>query len=561
MGVPGLYKWIITHTDVLHSLKDMRDKCSLYLDLNGLIHPAARSSVGQSYEEISDAVILKLDALLHTVEIHDLFIAVDGVAPAAKMQQQRARRYKSSDERKKMQELAVKYARDGVSNVDYNMISPGTEFMDLLDQKLMKYILTLTLTYPVIYQGWKIPGEGEHKIINHIRQLKPLKSPMPQTPIVIYGLDADLIQLALLHAPNSYLLRENVEFVGINHIPEGDYIFLSIKKLHEELAWAMNPNRSVNELSKMNINSFLSASYMGAQGTIKAQGIISAQGIIKDTELVADYVCLCNFMGNDFLPHSPAFSIRETNTLGTLIYGYKIIRTRLNEGLVTNKEINVKFLKALVLLFAGIEHKMLLMHKHNHNHKPFYRSYADPYLREIDEYMIINGKNIDFSSSTWETDYYNTTKTDRDSGVQSYYKGLFWTHEYYTSGVKDWSYAYSEFAAPLLRDLARITFAPVVQIHSEPVSPIMQLLCILPPDSAALLPKSVRILMTDKNSPCLYFYPIFITLLTAGKRYRHECPPFLPPIDKDLLLRALNSLSGAPVDHSELRSRTVRIEQ
>mmetsp|Transcript_31295 Transcript_31295/g.28465 ORF Transcript_31295/g.28465 Transcript_31295/m.28465 type:complete len:126 (-) Transcript_31295:2480-2857(-) len=103
------------------------------------------------------------------------------------------------------------------SKFDSNTITPGTEFMDRLS-KAIKFFITERINTNPLYKNLKcmfsdalIPGEGEHKMLEFIRQQRALDDYDPNTSHCIYGADADLIMLGLsTHEPHFYILRETV---------------------------------------------------------------------------------------------------------------------------------------------------------------------------------------------------------------------------------------------------------------------------------------------------------------------------------------------------------------
>ena len=110
---------------------------------------------------------------------------------------------------------------------------------------------------------------------------------------------------------------------------------------------------------------------------------------------------------------------------------------------------------------------------------------------------------------------------------------MYWTAEYYFSGVKNWRWQYNHNHGPLLTDLVewiRKNDEPKVNTCNEPVSQTVQLLGIFPSRSAELIEKKYRELMTSIESPILYMYPLDYKIDTLFKRYNWLCQP-IPKID------------------------------
>lgn len=241
----------------------------------------------------------------------------DGVAPRAKMNQQRSRRFKAALESKQEKELARSkleedLARGRISLAEYeqqkaadtmgwhfdrNCITPGTEFMDNVAKALRFYAYERTTTNPawkniqVIISDASVPGEGEHKIMDWIRKQKSQPNYDPNTKHVLCGLDADLIMLGLaLHEPHFTILREFVAFGKPNP--------------HERTS------REAGQPEVHHPYQFLRLSILREYLEIDLR--VNGLNFPWDLErAIDDYVFLCFFVGNDFLPHMPTLDIRE----------------------------------------------------------------------------------------------------------------------------------------------------------------------------------------------------------------------------------------------------------
>lgn len=181
-------------------------------------------------------------------------MAIDGVAPRAKLNQQRSRRFRSAME---LVEATKNIPKDqqgdrSVAVFDSNCITPGTDFLAKVSAYIQYFIRKKIKEDPdwrnlqVIFSGHDIPGEGEHKIMQHIREMRAQPNYQPNTRHCIYGQDADLIMLGLVtHEPHFTILREVVNFNFFNNkntlkavkkfTKESDFQLLHLSILREYL--------------------------------------------------------------------------------------------------------------------------------------------------------------------------------------------------------------------------------------------------------------------------------------------------------------------------------------
>jgi len=483
MGIPAMFSYIIrNHVNIIKKLEcSTMQVNNLYLDCNSIIYDAVRSVdfsslVESDVDTIISSVCLKIDEYISQLKPDkNVFIAFDGVAPVAKLDQQRSRRYKSIYQNTIMRSIFKSTSPDPWNTT---AITPGTIFMKRLNEKIYerykdasKYGLE-----KIIISGSNEYGEGEHKLFQYIRSFPDEHQ---DVNTVIYGLDADLIMLSINHLPISnkiYLFRETPEF---------------IKSINSEL----EPNASyimdIPELAKaitLNMNN-------GLQLTTE-----------QEKNRIYDYIFLCFFLGNDFMPHFPSINIR-TGGVDKMLNAYKATIGCTNENLTDGKTIFWKNLRKLVKFLADNEELNFKNETKNRDKRERFvmadMTPEDKYKKfdAIPNYERSLEKYINPYKSNWQTRYYRSLfniDIDDDSRRQiciNYLEGLEWTMKYYTTGCPDWRWCYKYNYPPLLCDL--IHFIPffetemVAKKPPKPVTELVQLCYVLPRQSLHFLPEKL----------------------------------------------------------------------
>ena len=256
---------------------------------------------------------------------------------------------------------------------------------------------------------------------------------------IVYGLDADLIMLALNHLPVSkriYLYRETPEFIksidrDLN--PNESYL-LDIPELSRVIIKTMNNGRRPNNKQQVN--------------------------------RLYDYIFICFLLGNDFLPHFPSVNIR-TKGIYKLLAAYKNILGKSDKNLTNGKKIYWDNFYKFIEYLADEEHNNLkneysIRDKMEKRQFPC-ESIDDKKQRYLNAPILNRCKEryMNPYSYGWEGRYYDTlfesyNSKDFVSDVcMNYMEGLEWVMKYYTSGCVDWRWKYNYNYPPLFVDLLR----------------------------------------------------------------------------------------------------------
>lgn len=524
MGIPFMFSYIIkNHGNIISKLSCNTIQIdNLYLDCNSIIYDAVyKMDASITNEHMTNEII---SVVIHNIKdyitllkpTNSVFIAFDGVAPVAKLEQQRSRRFKS------LYQNAISRSIMKSTNPDpwnTTAITPGTVFMKLLDERVKNAFTTPSTFHlkSILFSGSNEYGEGEHKIFKYIRD-HPVEHQTKNT--VIYGLDADLIMLSINHLPiasNIYLFRETPHFIqSINAElePNENYV-LDIPELAKAITLDMNNG---NELTTQQHNN-----------------------------RIYDYILLCFFLGNDFMPHFPSINIR-TGGVDKMIQAYKATIGGTNDNLTDGKTIFWKNVRKVVQFLATNEHDFL---KQEHKIRDRREKNTLPDRTPEEKLNQFNNmptfersveKFINPYKDNWQRRYYQSlfdVEINEDRRRQicvNYLEGLEWTMKYYTIGCPDWRWSYQYSYPPLLCDLMQ--YIPyfdtefVANKPDNPVTELVQLCYVLPRQSLQFLPEQLyKSLVREK----LHWYGTDCEFHWAYCKYFWEAHPNLPYIDVDEL--------------------------
>ncbi|RMZ79754.1 hypothetical protein DV738_g3128, partial [Chaetothyriales sp. CBS 135597] len=315
--------------------------------MNGIIHNCTHNDSDSATFRLTEdkmfiAIFNYIENLFSKIKPKRLFfMAIDGVAPRAKMNQQRSRRFRTALDAEKAREKAIKEGLELPKDpFDSNCITPGTEFMAKLSEQL-KYFISKKVTedtdwqgVEVVLSGHEVPGEGEHKIMEYIRQAKAQPGYDPNVRHCLYGLDADLIMLGLLsHDPHFCLLREEVTFGR------------SQTRRHKELE-----HQNFYLMHLCIVREYLELEFQELQQPGALEFPYDMERIIDD------FILMAFFVGNDFLPNLPNLHINE-GALALMFQKYKEILPSLGGYINEHGVINLSRLAVLLDNLSVVEER------------------------------------------------------------------------------------------------------------------------------------------------------------------------------------------------------------
>lgn len=530
MGIPYYFYVLMKNYPKILHVTTPKECTDFFVDFNGAIHHVANSVLADAEcSDVDQAVItgtwdylMKCTGIVQPSQM--VHICTDGVAPIAKIFQQRKRRFLSVWRKQRESHISTSW--------DRNAISPGTPFMSKLHAHISHYIRERDVHNNIhfFYSSSEDAGEGEHKIFARISTLPN------DAKIIVHGLDADLIMLSLIsHHPNIYLMREPSGAYKDMQTNDG-FMYVDVDKLRHAILHDLKTHYQWDIVSSSVVDDIYSK---------------------EACEIIESYVVLCSILGNDFLPHPPTLPLKK-NGHEQLLLAAKEAWHKHDRLVLPGCNVNMRFIGEVLSILAQSEDVDLWkLNEEYLKRKPFEKE-DDP----LDPYPLIHKDEIckviyKSAPNKWRTFYYKHlfhAKLHDTSVIATscrlFAQGIVWVYRYYKRFSKDAEWYYPYNFAPSLRDIANyitglsgeeeksLTDKFTTHANNGFLHPHAQLLCIMPLESASILPKPVQ----DAMKLTAHMFPSDFHIQTYMKIHLWECTPVLPTLDIKCFLKALKQI-------------------
>jgi len=497
MGVPRFFSWVNNNYNVI--IDSIIKPNEFYFDLNCLLHPKCFEVAGEVLKENPNydldknqdkleakmyaKIIEYMEEILDFIQPKDLiYIAIDGVAPMAKMKHQRLRRFKSVKEQEIRNEIILMHNNPIIKKWSNSVITPGTNFMKKLAILLLKFSKEYQPKYQsknvnIILSTSNTHGEGEHKIHQYLKE-QPKQDNIPTR--VVYGLDADLLFLTLAtHLPKLYILREAI------HIDD----------------------KSTKKFLMVDMDLLKTGIFEEIQSKTKKE--------LNIKDVINDYIIMGFLLGNDFLPNIPSLSLSPIHP--KLENGLDILLKIYPEYIENNDYINSGNLITFMEILANLEenHFKTIYQRGRITQKTNETDPCKLALFQLDNLTLsdVNFLNIGKDDpQIYKKRYYNYffPKMKINDICKEYLEGISWVKHYYLKDCPDWLWLYKHHQAPFISDIYQYLIKnqlPEIKIidNKYSIKPLEQLIMVIPPEFANILPVECRTIF--KNSNLQKYFP------------------------------------------------------
>jgi 5'-3' exonuclease len=554
MGVPSFYRWLTINKEKYKCKNVIIDEFVVkpdvidyfMIDGNGSFHMCLKyiidefkdgnknnriKNIDNPRKEIIQQTIKSftelVDYMISVLDCKHVFIAVDGVAPVAKISQQRQRRYKYLFDSKLKSESSELYNTS--SKLNKNMIlepniplrsielTPGTDLMETMHLAIKNYVKKYdNKNIKMMYSSYHSEGEGEHKILQYIKQ--HISS---DKTIIIYGLDADLIFLSLSIGKNYniYIMREAQIFKGeeVNLTETIAYNYIDVSKLHI---------------------------------------LIENIGISTN-----DFILLCFLVGNDFIPRLISIDIKKhglDKIIDTFLRTFQVQLTQSNnENSILVREYIENNKKIFKINHGGLLH---FLRKLQWTEKFVWSNINRKKNENVDNNKLMNdyisGKTenvefldrIQFSSKSEFYNYYlgisTINEVDIKNIVNNYMTGIEWCFHYYFNKCPSFTtFSYNFLIAPLIEDI--VNYYPkeiIIKKDTITLKPVEQLLIAIPFDTYKYVIEESIIDKFKNNLEIGYMMPLNFNIDVNKESVYWKCSVKIPPIEYYDFIHGVNKL-------------------
>lgn len=531
MGVPRFFSWVSKNYSVI--INPIQKPNEFYFDLNCLLHPTCFSVANEIYKQketisndvletkMFNRIIEYMTEILDYIQPTDLiYLAIDGVAPMAKMKHQRLRRFKSVKEQEIRDQILTNYKQEIPTKWNNTVITPGTQFMKKLAIVLLKFSKNYKPLYPnnlkIILSTSNTHGEGEHKIHQYLKEQNNKESVK-----VVYGLDADLIFLTMAaQIPKIYVFRE------AQHIDE----------------------KSTNKFLMIDIDLLKDGIFENIQSQCNKK--------LDKENIINDYIELGFFLGNDFLPNIPSLTLSPIHP--KLENGLDILLDIYPSFIETHNYIH-KDDESLIELFkilSDIEEqyfktvfnrgRIYLKSRDSDPCKIALFEFENLILSDINTLKIGKDKPEEYKKRYYNHFFHTNTKKNIYQICKDYLTGLSWVKKYYFEDCPDWKWLYQHHQVPFIsdlyeymkseKDLPKIT----VQNNKYLIRPLDQLMMVIPPEMSNILPIECRSIF--KNKELSEYFPREFDFDIFMKNKFWMCYPEIPNPNYDDFITQINKI-------------------